>query len=488
MIRVETRARNPALAIAFALACVTTLAGLAPSQKLGTVPRVAPSTSAPRGETLEWTSPAGKPYWYRLPKKINAKKPPCLILMLHGTGLNHGWSFWNYPIAGPAFRPDDIVVSPDGLTPGGGGTFNFVQGKKDGDQIASLILLFAKQFPVARVYLYGHSQGAFFCYWFVGAHPELVDGIVAHAGNVLEVNHPKLAKEKIGIGILHGKADAVVPVACAYRTEKIYKEQGYKKLKLYVVEGLTKQSGHWPLPRQVLEMFDWLDRVTVDTLDGTVAVALSELAKTAPDLLVVVEAAADARRLSRKYKGEDRAELKAKLAAIEAFIEEAAAAHADHIRTCMNSLKPMPVTECWPAHFRLVSPALKNQAAFRKTLRAQIALADRQEKSVARACKSLSKRPSKKAFAAAVKALEESRLAASYGDLRDLVERVSENPPRGVGEKQLAACRQVIQKSREQDEMAQGAARGALDARLQSFRSEHPDWFPTGASASGPAR
>jgi hypothetical protein len=315
-----------------------------------------------------------------------------------------------------------------------------------------------------------------------------VNGIVAHAGNVLDVNHPKLAKQKIGIGILHGKADAVVSVECAYRTEKIYREQGYKKLKLYVVEGLTKRSGHWPLPKQVLEMFEWLDRVTVDTADGAVAVALSELAKAAPDLLVVVEAASDARRLFKKYKGKDRAELKAKLEAIEAFIGHAAAAHADHIRTCINSLKPMAATECWPAHFRLVSPALRNAAAWRRILRAQNALADRHEKSVARACKSLSKRPSKKAFVAALKALEESTLAESYAELRDLVGRVAENPPKGVGEKQLAACRQVIQQSREQDEMAQGAARGALEARLKSFRSEHPDWFPPETSASGPAR
>ena len=61
--------------------------------------RVAPSRSAPTGKRLEWTSVEGKTYFYRLPKKINAKRPPNLILMLHGTGLTHHWSFLNYPIA-----------------------------------------------------------------------------------------------------------------------------------------------------------------------------------------------------------------------------------------------------------------------------------------------------------------------------------------------------------------------------------------------------
>ena len=121
------------------------------TQKLGEVPRVKPSAQAPKGEVLEWTSAEGQEYWYRLPKKARGRRKPCLIFMLHGTGLNHGWSFWNYPIAKGAFRGDDIVVSPDGLTPGQGETFNFVQGKKDGEQIEHLIELFRGQFDIGNV-------------------------------------------------------------------------------------------------------------------------------------------------------------------------------------------------------------------------------------------------------------------------------------------------------------------------------------------------
>ena len=211
-------------------------------------PWIKSNPEAPKGEVLEWTSKEGRPYWYRIPKKSKGK--PALILMLHGTGLNHGWSFWNYPIVKGNFRKSDIVVSPDALTPGANGTFNFLQGNKDGDQIVGIIKTFQSAFDIGKVYVYGHSQGAFFCYWFAGEHPEVIDGIVAHAGNVLNVKHSKFAREKVGIAILHGKADAVVSVACAHRTHKIYKEQGYKKLKLELVDGLTARSGHWPLPKQ----------------------------------------------------------------------------------------------------------------------------------------------------------------------------------------------------------------------------------------------
>src|ERR1044071_6470373 len=96
-------------------------------------PRVEPSPRAPLGQVLEWTSVRGKPYWYRLPRKLDARKPPHLVLMLHGTGLKWGWAFWNYPIAAGGFRGSDVVVAPEGMAPGGGDTFNFMQGKPDGD-------------------------------------------------------------------------------------------------------------------------------------------------------------------------------------------------------------------------------------------------------------------------------------------------------------------------------------------------------------------
>src|SRR5690606_25984148 len=297
------------LSLAVLLACASPLA----AQKLGEVPIVPPTSSAEKGKTLEWVSAEGRPYWYRLPEKIDARKPPNLVIMLHGTGLNWGWSFWNYPIGNGKFRSGDIVVSPDGLTPGQSGTFNFIQGKKDGDQIAGLNRLFRGRFPIDKVYLYGHSQGAFFAYWFAGEHTELVDGIVAHAGNVLQVKHHELAKEKVAIAILHGEADAVVPVECAHRSHKIYEDQGYKKLKLEIVEDLTAQSGHWPLPKNVAALLDWLDEVSVDSPALEVRVALDEIAKESPDLLAIGEAIAEAKSLLGRYRGDDKKELEARV-------------------------------------------------------------------------------------------------------------------------------------------------------------------------------
>ncbi|MEZ5979194.1 MAG: alpha/beta hydrolase [Planctomycetota bacterium] len=298
----------------------TILAATAHAQEIGSVPRVEPSTSAPRNEVLEWTTPEGQEYWYRLPKE--SRRKPCLVLMLHGTGLNHGWSFWNYPIGSGVFRGDDIVVSPDGLSPGQGDTFNFLQGKADGDQIAHLIETFRSEFEISNVYLYGHSQGAFFCYWFAGEHPELVDGIVAHAGNVLDVKHPKLAKEKVAIGILHCESDQVVPVECARRTEQIYREEGYRKLRCWIVEGIRPEAGHWPLPDHVAKMMEWLDSVSVKDARQAVEIARSSLARTDSDFPTAVRAAAEARDLIKKYDGEDREQVERVLEMVELCLQE----------------------------------------------------------------------------------------------------------------------------------------------------------------------
>jgi pimeloyl-ACP methyl ester carboxylesterase len=315
--------RTLALGALAALALALTAAPLH-AQQLGEVPRTDPTDSAPRGEVLEWTTPEGQPYWYRLPESSSRKKP-ALVLMLHGTGLNHGWSFWNYPIANGRFRGDDIVISPDGLTPGQGETFNFMQGKQDGDQIAGLIELFRERFDIGNVYLYGHSQGAFFCYWFAGEHPELVDGIVAHAGNVLDVKHSKLSRSKVAIGILHADSDQVVPVECATRTEEIYREQGYEKLKCWIVEGIRPEAGHWPLPDHVATMFEWLDEVSTSDASQAVEVARAALRRTPPDFALAARIANEARETIKKYKGDDKDRVVELLELIEEALANSAA-------------------------------------------------------------------------------------------------------------------------------------------------------------------
>ena len=77
-------------------------------------PTVAPADAKP-GVVYQWKAADGLPYEYRVPKGYDPEVGASLVLVLHGNGLDHRWTFWNHPK--DEFRADDIVVSPDGTTP-----------------------------------------------------------------------------------------------------------------------------------------------------------------------------------------------------------------------------------------------------------------------------------------------------------------------------------------------------------------------------------
>lgn len=450
--------------------------GLASSQK--DVAVVEPSAKAPRYEVLEWKTPEGRPYWYRLPKKIDEKRPPDLLVMLHGTGLDHRWSFANYrPQDG--WRRDDIVVSPDGLTPGGGDTFNFVQGKQDGDQIAGLIQTFRDRFPVGRVWLYGHSQGAFFCYWFAGEHPELVDGIVAHAGNVLQVKHGKLQRQKVAIGILHGRADAVVPVDCATRTEKIYREEGYEKVKLVIVEGLTEQSGHWPLPGEVTKLLDWCAEVSTQSAAQALAIVRRELQQEAPDLALVVEQTGKAEELLPKAGRDEQGALAPQIAALREFVDRAVQVHAQALLADPATADPKAGHGAWVVPFLRADAAFDGHKQWQKDLAKVRAEAKRHDKEVEKAQKKLEK-PNKAARAAAWKTWRECWLGRDAEALRSaLAAALGEAGDADV----LAELDAAAEQRAAVDEQGRAAWTEREQKLVEELRSAHPELFATEGEA-----
>ncbi|HEX6813326.1 MAG TPA: alpha/beta fold hydrolase [Planctomycetota bacterium] len=463
------------------LLCITVLAAASPAQKEADA-IVEPSLKVPRGKLLEWKSAQAKTYWYRLPKDIEPKNPPDLLIMLHGTGLNHGWSFWNYPILGD-FRKRDIVVSPDGMTPGQGTTFNFVQGAKDGEQIAGLITDFKKRFPIGRVYLYGHSQGAFFCYWFAGEHPELIDGIVAHAGNVLDVKHGKLGKQKVAIGILHGRADAVVPVDCAIRTEKIYREQGYEKLKLEIVDGLTEQSGHWPLPIQVAKMLAWCDQVSTQSAAQAVRTAASELQRKQPDLAVIAEQWQKAKKLLPKGDDADKKDLPPQLDALGAFLDKTLAALSEKLLAEPAVLDPKAAYGPWVPRFLLADDWFAEHPTWKKGMQKPKDLANRHDKLVEKALKGLEK-PTKDSRAAAAKAYEEAFLSARAGELFETLAKTLAD----AGAAEAENMKRVGDVKADRDKAAAEAAKEAaelLAPMLEALKTAAPALFASDGNGDG---
>ena len=162
-----------------------------------------------KGKVYSWKAKDGLVYRYYIPKKYDPEKGANLTFILHGSNLSAGWGFWNHKAG--QFRPDDIVVSPDGTTPNGSGGFNFMGRPKDAKRLHALHEELKKLFKIQATFLYGHSQGSFFSFFYAGQYPEDVQGVVGHASGVwAQTQGPRKAHHQ-AIVLMHGTQDPVVP-------------------------------------------------------------------------------------------------------------------------------------------------------------------------------------------------------------------------------------------------------------------------------------
>jgi hypothetical protein len=278
----------------------------------------------------------------------------------------------------------------------------------------------------------------------------------------------------VAIGILHGKADQVVPVDCAYRTEKIYREQGYRQVKLNVVEDLTEQSGHWPLPKQVGEMLAWLDVVTADSPGLVLASVLHALDQQDPDLVSVAEGVVKAEIVLKAWKGKDRPQLQERLEALRKFLEEAAREHGKEVEAGSKALKGEAQFGPWAAHFRHAHRALEGLPAWQKAASGTLRRAAGQEKGAARAWVLL-EQAGAKALGEALKSLESGFLASRYEELLGFAERIAQG--QGARAEDRKKVEELISSRKTPWEAGLKAALD-IDRKLaRAFREAHSGWF-----------
>jgi predicted esterase len=191
-------------------------------------------------KVLDAKSADGLVYSWRGPRHYDAAKGVGLTVILHGSNLTHGWGFANHDKA--TFRPDDVVISPDGTTPNGSGGFNFMGEAKDAKRLHALLEEVKKSFKIRGTYLYGHSNGSFFAVYYAGAYPEDVDGVVAHASGIWGFSTLGNAGHHQAIVLMHGTQDPVVPYVQSEGGLKALVDAGYPLARFCSLEGWN----HWP--------------------------------------------------------------------------------------------------------------------------------------------------------------------------------------------------------------------------------------------------
>lgn len=235
----------------------------------------APGADAPPLKVFMHTAKAGElRYTWVLPKGYDGKTPRNLTVILHGTGLDYRWGHWNNKPG--IFRPNDVVVSVDGTTPAENSRV-FLGEPGDAKLFKEFLDELRTTFAVDRVFLYGHSQGAFFVSYFMGEFPGSAAGGVAHAsGSWTWAKMPKELK-KLPLVFMHGSSDPVVPYGQSPGARDFYLEKGFPLVHLRRLAYVN----HWPNAVRATEELDWCQGMSASDPQETLDCAL-EMLRTKP--------------------------------------------------------------------------------------------------------------------------------------------------------------------------------------------------------------
>ena len=298
-----------------------------------------PDPFAPAHKAFGWNSKNGLRFVWWLPKDYDPKTPRNLTVILHGTGLDYRWGYWNNKPG--IFRPHDVVVSVDGPTPDGESRL-FLGEPKDAKAVREFLREMRERFAIDRVFLYGHSQGGFFTVYFAGEYPDEVAGVVAHASGAW--NWSKMGKgvHKVAIAFLHGTLDPVVPYRQSPGSRDAYAKADFPLLHL---RRLSRYN-HWPNAVRATETLDWCQGMTASDPGEAYACALRILAPKPSDeyqwkTAVGFSAAAD---VLRRLIGAGPAPLAGVpedvAAAARERLAEIDAAGAEHVAALAKALPP----------------------------------------------------------------------------------------------------------------------------------------------------
>lgn len=262
--------------LVLALFPLTLVGPQAGGQKKEELPGKPPDPMAPAHKPFGWNSKNDLRFVWWLPKDYDPRTPRNMTVILHGTGLDYRWGWWNHKPG--IFRPDDVVISVDGTTPDGKNRV-FMGEKKDADSFAKFLAEMRQTFSVDRVFLYGHSQGSFFSVYFAGEHPDLVAGVAAHASGAWASSKMSTDVKRVAIAFMHGTSDPVVPYAQSPGSRDTYAKAGFPLLHLRRLDRYI----HWPNAVRANETLDWCQGMTAKSPEEALECALRILLVKPPD-------------------------------------------------------------------------------------------------------------------------------------------------------------------------------------------------------------
>jgi len=243
---------------ALALACLVSIA-------LGEDPEPAPVAlkEVPADGASHLVKCKGATYWIVVPPDWNAKEPGRVILWLHGSNMN-GKSYTD-SLKAMEFGRTELLVAPNGHTKVRDWVYNFDAPSYSTKLALGVLDDVAKRFAIGKVYVGGHSQGAFYTYRLALQHPDRFAGAVPFAAGLLKGLDPKSAAHRKGepgpaFAIIHGEADPVVdPELSDWAYELMFADE-WPRLRYFHPHELN----HWFMPAPIRPALEWCFAMTAD--------------------------------------------------------------------------------------------------------------------------------------------------------------------------------------------------------------------------------
>jgi hypothetical protein len=252
-------------------------------------PRLEPSPDAPPGVWHTARTSEGYRYAWSLPADFAKGQARNMVVILHPQARDFRWGMLAHARAAPGnegslppgtrvFRPRDIVISLDGLSPveGSRRLRSFEPSTESFIRLRDVILELSRTFPTQRIYVYGMQQGGAFAAGFSAAFPALTDGLIVHGA---EVPEKAIAGGTVPVVILHGAKDQRTPLAAAFEAFSAYREAGREHVYLRVI----RNYNDFPSPARVDEAIELLDALRTTEPADALASARRLLVPRPPD-------------------------------------------------------------------------------------------------------------------------------------------------------------------------------------------------------------
>lgn len=254
----------------------------------GDPPRKAPAPDVEAGKTYAWRSIDGLRYAYTIPVDFKPRQGHDIVVICHPANTDFRWGAANSPQnsdAGSArkFRPNDIIVSPDGpsCVPGRPELRTFPATGAAAVRFRDFLLEISRVMPGKRILLYGHGgggepelggAGGQFVTYFAGSFPALADGVVAY-GAGLPGGAYEVSRSSVPIVYAHGVRNSIVPFSASLAAVDAHQAAGNRLVRLRALRSFND----YPNPVRVSETLDWLIGVRTDKPEECLAMAESLL-------------------------------------------------------------------------------------------------------------------------------------------------------------------------------------------------------------------